>query len=342
MSQLPAYIRNAPAYRLLATPPRLRKSARGIAIAFGVIAAILIFSPWQQTAPGDGRVVAWAPGDRVQQIAANVEGRVEKWFVREGDRVKEGEPIAKMADNDPHIMDRLGSEREAIEKQIDALRLHVRITGKNLARQKALLQEGVASEWSYEQAQIAKATADRELANAEARLLQLDSRIARQGTLEIRAPKDGVVQSILVGENVGLVKSADVLAILVPSVEQRVAELFLDGRDLPFVREGQLVRLQFEGWPIIQFAGLPDLSVGTFVGRVMRIDSSDAGGGKFRILVEKRDVDLWPSSELLRQGVRARGWVQLNRVPLWFEAWRLINGLPPFAVPLGEKPPKKP
>jgi hypothetical protein len=31
----------------------------------------------------------------------------------------------------------------------------------------------------------------------------------------------------------------------------------------------------------------------------------------------------------LRQGNRANGWVFLNRVPLWWELWRQVNGFPP-------------
>jgi hypothetical protein len=31
---------------------------------------------------------------------------------------------------------------------------------------------------------------------------------------------------------------------------------------------------------------------------------------------------------VLRQGVRAQGWILANQVPLWYEIWRLINGFP--------------
>jgi hypothetical protein len=37
----------------------------------------------------------------------------------------------------------------------------------------------------------------------------------------------------------------------------------------------------------------------------------------------------WPDSRWLRQGVRANGWVLLQRVPLWYEVWRQLNGFPP-------------
>jgi hypothetical protein len=37
----------------------------------------------------------------------------------------------------------------------------------------------------------------------------------------------------------------------------------------------------------------------------------------------------WPGARWLRQGVRANGWVLLERVPLWYEVWRQLNGFPP-------------
>ena len=31
----------------------------------------------------------------------------------------------------------------------------------------------------------------------------------------------------------------------------------------------------------------------------------------------------------MRQGIQAQGWILLERVPLWFEVWRQLNGFPP-------------
>jgi hypothetical protein len=69
--------------------------------------------------------------------------------------------------------------------------------------------------------------------------------------------------------------------------------------------------------------------VGTFGGTVAVVDESDNGLGKFRILVTPMEGQEWPSHEYLRQGVKAQGWVLLNRVSLGFELWRQFNGFPP-------------
>jgi membrane fusion protein, adhesin transport system len=118
-----------------------------------------------------------------------------------------------------------------------------------------------------------------------------------------------------------------------------VAELNIDGIDLPLISAGQRVLVQFEGWAAVQFAAYPEAAVGTFEGRVYLVDSAaDPQTGRFRILVEPAEGADWPNETILRQGVRAQGWVILNEVTVGYEVWRLLNGFPP-AVPVKTKEP---
>jgi hypothetical protein len=110
-----------------------------------------------------------------------------------------------------------------------------------------------------------------------------------------------------------------------------VAELFIDGNDLTLVRKGDKARLQLEGWPAVQFVGWPSVAVGTFGGRVYLVDPTTNDKGQFRVLVEPDPDDApWPDQEYLRQGVRAQGWILLNRVSIGWELWRQLNGFPPI------------
>lgn len=88
-------------------------------LGFGllVMVAALVFVPWQQSAPGQGRVIAYAPLDRQHAIEAPIDGRVQTWHVEEGTHVKAGDPIADISDNDPEILARLERERMAIESR---------------------------------------------------------------------------------------------------------------------------------------------------------------------------------------------------------------------------------
>jgi membrane fusion protein, adhesin transport system len=153
----------------------------------------------------------------------------------------------------------------------------------------------------------------------------------RQGKV-VTAPRAGRVFKLHRNQGFDFVKKGDPLLTLVPETEQRAVELFIDGNDLPLLEEGNPVRLQFEGYPAVQFTpGWPEAAMGTFGGRVKIIDSTDDGMGRFRIVVLPDENDVpWPSGRFTRQGVRANGWVLLNRVTLGYELWRQLNGFPPI------------
>lgn len=97
-----------------------RTFARLIAGAFVLLVTALVVVPWQQNAPGKGRVIAFSATQRQQTIDAPVEGRIVKWFVQEGQRVSAGQALADIADNDPEILSRLGRERAAVAERVEA------------------------------------------------------------------------------------------------------------------------------------------------------------------------------------------------------------------------------
>lgn len=305
-----------------------------LAYSLGLFLFSTLFVRWQQTAAGTGRVIAFSPGERLQNVTANVEGRIRKWFVREGSRVAEGDLIAEIADNDPDILQRLQDERKATLQRMKVIEVSIAAAEKNLGRQRELFKDGIASERAVELAEIDLAKFMNDRAAAEVELARIDVRFSRQSMQEVRAPITGIIQKIRVGENSELLKAGDMIAVMVPESSDRVVELNLRGRDLPFIHLGQRVQLQFDGWPILQFSGIPELSVGTFRGKVQVIDPSDDGQGNFRVIVAAGPNDIWPVPSVLRQGVRAKGWVQMGRVPLWFEIWRNLNSLPPMQPPV--------
>jgi multidrug resistance efflux pump len=107
----------------LVPPARAQRTVASILVAaLALTALVLVITPWQQTAPGSGRVVAYVPEERQQSLEAPIEGRVLRWYVREGTAVKQGDPIVDLSDNDPEIMMRLRSERDAVQARLDAAR----------------------------------------------------------------------------------------------------------------------------------------------------------------------------------------------------------------------------
>ena len=182
---------------LVRTPRALRVLGR--LLAGGVFFTVLglVFIPWQQSVSGEGRVVAFAPLERQQEIDAPLEGRITRWNVREGSRVKPGDLLLELTDNDPSILARLREEREAIVGRREAT-----ITRANaiVARQKSLessRQAGIrgaenrvtmarervkAARQSVEGAQAAQATAKLNLERQQQLLAQ---GLASQRNLEL-------------------------------------------------------------------------------------------------------------------------------------------------------------
>jgi multidrug resistance efflux pump len=401
-------------------------SARTLAMLLSILLVVfsvaLIFTPWQQSVSGAGKVSALTPVERTQYLAAPVEGRVLKWHVTEGSKVKGGQLVVELTDNDPQILERIRAERAAVEERrlnaegrvrahedrlgrLDESRINAisaaqnrvqmandRITQAvqgltaaearleaarfNLLRQRDLVKIGTTSQRNVELAQMDHATAEAEvarakaalnaarnerealdddlkkvtadaaaaiegeratlnaaraeIANVKAELQRIDTRLARQQTLTITAPRDGTIVRLLAQPNSELLKSGEPVAMFVPDAYEPTVELYLNGVDMPLVQAGDPVRLQFNGWPAIQFVGWPSVAVGTFGGRVSLVDATETNGGSFRILVvPDPNDDPWPSANYLRQGVQAKGWVLLKTVPLGWELWRRFNGFPP-------------
>jgi multidrug efflux pump subunit AcrA (membrane-fusion protein) len=380
------------------------------------------FAPWQQSVSGTGKMVAFAPMERQQNIDAPVEGRIVQWHVVEGSRVRKGDPVADMADLDPTLPSRLQLERTAVidrmraiaererhleeriqeleqslkneisaadfriqqagdrlraaEQSLDAATAKATVAGQNLDRHRALFPKGLVSKRQLEVAEADKNTADAELRRVEAQLNEarnflrtaeverartvntgtamvrdarasresargelaaarqslqpVEVRLNRQATQTVVAPVEGTIFRLNVQPGSAVVKNGEEIASIVPDVSSPVAEIWVNGNDMPLISPGRKVRLQFEGWPAIQFVGWPSVAVGTFGGVVRLVDSTDDGRGKFRLLVEPDPGDApWPESRYLRQGVRTKGWVLLNTVSLGFEVWRQFNGFPP-------------
>jgi biotin carboxyl carrier protein len=195
------------------------------------------------------------------------------------------------------------------------------------------LRTGADAGTRIDEAWASHASAASDLAKARADLTRLDVRVARQSTQKVSAPVDGTVWRVVARQNGEFLKAGATLVVIVPTTTRTVVELYLNGNDVPMVSAGRTVRLQFEGWPALQFSGWPSVAVGTFGGRVLLVDATDDGKGKFRVLVEPDPADdPWPAAQYLRQGVRANGWVLLDVVSLGYELWRQFNGFPPVVA----------
>jgi hypothetical protein len=63
----------------------------------------------------------------------------------------------------------------------------------------------------------------------------------------------------------------------------QIRPLELTPIDLPLVKRGEKVRVWFDGWPTIVFSGWPDMSYGTFGGKIVAVENFISDNGKFRV-----------------------------------------------------------
>jgi len=185
--------------------------------------------------------------------------------------------------------------------------------------------------------------------NSDIQKLQVDIGNVSQRAEQrlIRAPRNGkLVRVMKVGAG-QTVKAGDELAVLAPETSDQAVELWLSDYDAPLVSVGRQVRLNFAGWPAVQFVGWPSVAVGTFAGNVKVMDAVDDGQNRFRIIIEPDAEAIkagkeepWPALDLLRPGAEVNGWVMLDRVSLGWELWRQFNAFPPTVSrgKLSEKP----
>lgn len=390
---------------------------------------VAMFLPWTQNIRGTGMVNTLRPEQRPQTIHSVIDGRIEKWFVREGDYVEKGDTImfiSEVRDEffDPELLERTSEQMQAkemsaksyeektkaLDSQIEALRetrglkikqaknrleqaklkvisdsmdyeaikINAEIAERQYNRAERLVEEGLKSLTDVENRRQAyqKASAEKisvqnrllasknDVLNAEMELISLDAQFnnaiaraqsdkfsafssmydasamatklknqytnfsVRKGMYFITAPQNGYITKAIragIGENIN---SGEELISIVPSDYELAVEMYIRPIDLPLIKLGQRVRIQFDGWPAIIFSGWPGTSFGTFGGKVFAIDNYISQNGMYRIIVSQ-DYEDYPWPEALRAGAGANSILLLNDVPVWYELWRQFNGFPP-------------
>lgn len=92
---------------------------------FGLITILAMFLPWTQNIRSKGYVTTMSPDDRPQTVQAVIGGKIEKWYVVEGQKVKKGDTIMHISEVkeeylDPAILARTDSQIQAKSGSKDA------------------------------------------------------------------------------------------------------------------------------------------------------------------------------------------------------------------------------
>ncbi|MEM0998088.1 MAG: HlyD family efflux transporter periplasmic adaptor subunit [Bacteroidota bacterium] len=422
----------------------LVKSHRGKRVLARIILGILgllfaiLFLPWTQTVVGTGNITSLRPEQRPQTLHSTIDGRIEAWYVREGQYVDKGDTILHISEIkdkyfDPNLLGRTQEQIRskemavnayeekvfALDAQISALeatlslklqqgrnkvqqtilkvrsdsidleaaKTNLQIAERQYDRTDQLYKEGLKSLTDLENrrlklqnAQAKKIsqenkllTSQNEFLNAQVALTNLSNEYnekiakassekfaslsnrfdgeatvsklynqysnfeARRRMHYILAPQSGYITQAIVTGLGETIKAGDEILSIMPAQYDLAVEFFIEPFDLPLMKIGQEVRMQFDGWPALVFSGWPGVSTGTFAGEIVAIDNFISENGKYRMLVVPDEENApWPQA--LRIGSGAQGLAMLNDVPVWYEIWRQLNGFPPQYYKGNRKP----
>jgi multidrug efflux pump subunit AcrA (membrane-fusion protein) len=109
-------------YRKTLVNPQAKRQMH-ILLGLIIFFILFLFLPWTQNTRTRGRLIALEPEKRPQTIHSIIAGRIENWYVREGDFVKKGDTIMFLSEiqdqfMDPDLLNRTQKQIEAKKASI--------------------------------------------------------------------------------------------------------------------------------------------------------------------------------------------------------------------------------
>lgn len=143
----------------------------------GLLFIILItfFLPWTQNVQMKGKVTTLLPEQRPQDVNSAIAGRIEKWYVREGDLVEAGDTIVFLSEVkaeyfDPQLLERASNQITAkegsvksYEQKVNALDNQIAALRQELSFKKQQLQNKIQQaefKQQSQQAEVSQAEVD--------------------------------------------------------------------------------------------------------------------------------------------------------------------------------------
>jgi len=167
--------------------------------AFAIVGVIILFLPWTQNITGRGQVTTLTPDQRPQTIQSPIPGRIEKWFVREGDFVSKGETIMQISEIkseyfDPNLVERTAQQRDAKAQSVESYGEKVKALNRQigaLSNERSLKLEQAKNKLLQSKLKVKSDSIDFEAAKTNIRIAQ--SKYNRTETLKqegFKATKD--------------------------------------------------------------------------------------------------------------------------------------------------------
>ncbi|MDG4716906.1 HlyD family secretion protein [Winogradskyella marincola] len=148
--------------------------------AFAIVGVIILFLPWTQTITGRGNVTTLTPDQRPQSIQSPIPGRIEKWYVREGDFVSKGDTIIQISEIkseyfDPNLVERTEQQRNAKAQSVGSYAEKVKALDRQinaLMNERSLKLEQAKNKLTQSRLKVKSDSIDLEAANTNKNIAQ--------------------------------------------------------------------------------------------------------------------------------------------------------------------------
>lgn len=122
---------------------RSSKVLKRVIIVSGIILLVIVFLPWTQNIRADGYVTTLRPDQKPQSLNSVIAGRIDKWYVQEGDFVNKGDTILKITEIkdayfDEDLIERTGSQVNLKKESVVNYNEKIRIQNDQIANIKEL------------------------------------------------------------------------------------------------------------------------------------------------------------------------------------------------------------
>lgn len=118
--------------------PGIHVAFRRWSLGILILVGILLFLPWTQNIQSKGKITALDPSQRPQTIHSTIAGRIESWYVQEGQLVNKGDTIVFLSEIkedyfDPQLISRAGLQVAAKESSVGAYNSKIRALEQQVA-----------------------------------------------------------------------------------------------------------------------------------------------------------------------------------------------------------------
>lgn len=201
-------------------------------------------SELEEVTRGNGKVIA---SSKVQ-IIQNLEGGIVKdIFVKTGQRVEEDQPLVKLVDT------QFRGDLNSAKQQVASLEESINLLNEEFEILEPLVESGVEPRINLIRLKQRISSANSEFDSLNDQIPNLQDKLART---EVVAPKDGIVNRVLVTTAGGVVQPGNPIIEMIPIDDELILEVEVAPTDIAYVIKDQKAIVQLSAFDFNVYGSL--------------------------------------------------------------------------------------